>query len=203
MTRFTLLLILIGLYSCGHKVLTPDNKIQRFDNEWTKGAKIRNDFDSTMQEFLKSIKDSAIREAWKTDINDYTYQSTVLFEHLSDIGTILKVQADTVSWHTADETDNTTALLSHGLNTVIHEHLTWFDGVFGDSLYFYNTKKQIPLQHNNKLLEYWIEERSNIKTPIDFEVFQLNIRQKSFIVLDSMLMSCKRTYNNDQSKQTK
>lgn len=177
------------------------NYTQRINSLWVEIEKSEEELKVLKQEIITIIDDSTEAANWQEKLSTYIGQIYVLDQNLRDVSTILVIQADTLPYFVADslrpqyiknysETANTTMLLNHGLGVITASHIGWFDKIFSDTLY--NKKVTIPPYVNKeKVLDYWKQEKNQIKSIGDYELFRLSVRIKAGGIIKNLLTQYK------------
>ena len=214
MKNTILILLVINLFiSCTNEKEKYEtyNYVQRLDSISKEINQTQTDLDNLKKDILDIIVDTPSVTNWEEDIDVLIGQPIYLNGRLTDLSTMLIMQADSIPFFVADtlnskfiknynEKENTSVLLSHGMNKIVTSYLLWFDKIFSNARSNKNSKRP---QYVNKikLLDFWDKEGSKIKTLGDFEIVKHNIHHQSMLVVKELLIEYKAIWNEIKGKK--
>ena len=197
------ILILNTLISCTNEKSeyeTP-NYIQRVDSISNEISKTSLELDAIKKDILVLILDTASLKNWTEDIDLLIGQPSYLYNRLTDLSTMLIIQADTIPFFVADtlksqliknynEQENTALLVNHGMNKIVTSYLFWFDKIFSNARSNKNSKRP-QYVNKTKLIDLWNAEGTKIKTLGDFEIMKHKLHHRSMLVVKELLLEYK------------
>lgn len=198
-----IILILNILISCSieNSEYETHNYIQRVDSISNEIYKTSIELDTLKKDILVLISDTESVKNWTEDIDQLIGQPSYLYNRLTDLSTMLIMQADTIPFFVADtlksqliknynEQDNTTVLVNHGINKIVTSYLFWFDKIFSNARSNKNSKRP-QYVNKTKLIDLWNNEGTKIKTLGDFEITKHTLHHRSMLIVKELLLEYK------------